>query len=329
MERQKNYLRHVIENKNILPIEQEFLKSIVDRIESDKNCKVTKVKKHLSECLYDSYILAINQKPYILNVNMSPELPNFWRELCSYNFTFHPNIFAHSLEGDEFKFICYEFPPDGVLASDISKSFLDPKLKIEKKFIKNFNEMHKVKIRDDDQTLEVCEAFTPSEHIFTLKTFPVAELFYDCRKLFKLTYKPNPDHCGICHFDLNLENVIYTQGEFKFINFEYAANANIYLDIFLAKENLNISENYFDNFLILSGIDKNTLFSYYDTANLFCFCYFNSKIVSEYLTFGTKNFLKLERYIKKSQSLYSKVSDKLLVSKNLDKSIKQFYNAWK
>ena len=97
---------------------------------------------------------------------------------------------------------------------------------------------------------------------------------------FKSEYKYNPDDIRLCHFDLDVKNIIYTGSDFKLINFEYAANANIYIDLLLAKETLNASDYTFDAFLSAYDISKAKLKPYYEASDLFIFAYLNSKIIS-------------------------------------------------
>ena len=148
------------------------------------------------------------------------------------NFNFHPKIICYSGKEDEFKFICFEVPK-GVFASDISNYILSPKLNLAKTFISDFSSIHSVKLGGEDKTVEVFNSFLPKETMMIYKTYPIVELFSTAKNSFKSLYNSNLSHCGLCHFDVSPENIIYTGSEFKFINFEYAANANIYLDLSL------------------------------------------------------------------------------------------------
>jgi hypothetical protein len=126
-----------------------------------------------------------------------------------------------------------------------------------------------------------------------------------------------------------VSNIIFSKDEFKFINFEYAANANKYIELWLAKEVLNCSDADFDNFIFIYEADKNKLISVKELSELFIFAYMNSKIVSEFMTFGVTNPTKLSTYINKSQKLYYKIKDKLFLHETLDKSIQDFYLLWR
>jgi hypothetical protein len=71
------------------------------------------------------------------------------------------------------------------------------------------------------------------------------------------------------------------------------------------------------------------LYQYKEQSRLFNFAYFNSKIISEYITFGIKNPSKLKYWINQSEACYEDISNKLFVSKTLDKLIRDFYYLWK
>lgn len=305
-----------------------MLSVVCSRLQSTTGLQISRKEKLESSPLFDSYIIVANRELFILKINLSPDLPNFWKELATHNFDFHPQIVACSDDKDEFKFMCYQMPK-GIFASDISKYLLSPKLRLESKFAKTLKKVHSTKIGGEDQTVETFESFLPKETMIVSKTFPLAEIFASAKIVFKSLYKSNPQDCGLCHFDLDAKNIVYTGDDFKLLNFEYAANANIYLDLLLAKETLNASDYSFDNFLSFYNVSKQNFRPYYEASDLFIFAYLNSKIVSEYMTFGVSDAPKLKLFINKSANYYEKVADKLLISKTLDKRIKTFYHLWK
>ena len=328
MEKQRNHLQFAKTDKTLLPIEEEFLLSVKNKIESQTGEKILKWEKYYTHPIYDCFLINVNNRPLLTKVNLSPDLPNFWKELWDNKFEFHPNIICHSDESDEFQFICFEVPK-GIFFSDISNYPLNKKLDIQKHFVSTIDSMHKIKLLNTDNTLSTFDSMLPRESMSVFKTYPVVSLFASAKILFKKIYKPNIDHCGLCHFDLALENIIYTGSDIKLINFEYAANANIYLDIWLAKETLNCSDLVFDNITELMSKDtKKVLYEYKDTAELFNFGYFNSKILAEYMTFGLRNPVKLKFWINKSEICYLKIQDKLFVDKSIDKLIRDFYYLW-
>lgn len=329
MERQRNQLQFVKDDKTLLPIEDEFLSLVKVSLEQKIGGKISKLIKYYVHPLYDCYLLVVDGNPFFLKVNLSPETPNFWKELSESSFAFHPKVVSYSSSEDEFKYICFEVPK-GKFFSDVSNFPLSPKLDLYKDFANSLNEMHSIKLNQIDSTVNVFESFLPRESMMVFKTYPVVDLFAAAKMFFKQTYKPNTDHCGLCHFDLSLDNIIHTTNDIKFINFEYAANANIYLDIWLAKQNLNCSDQVFDSFTELLPKHKvANLYKYKEISALFNFAYFNSKIISEYITFGVKNHSKLKDWINKSETCYLSVSNKLFVSKPLDKLIRDFYYLWK
>jgi thiamine kinase-like enzyme len=327
MEQKKNFLQHTVQDNTLLPIEREMLESIKRKVEADIGSKILKYEKHLTHPLYDAYVFSSNEKPFYLKVSLSPFVPNFWKEICENNFDFHPKVVSYKL-GEDFDFICYEIPK-GIFGSDISKHILHPNLGLEKIFAQSIKKLHESNYSNTDSTIEIFDSFLPIESGMINSTFPVAQLFYLCKNLFKQIYKSSLEDCGICHFDLNPENLILTKNEFKFVNFEYAANANIYIDIWLTKELLNCSEEVFQNFVFHYGIDNTKLLAQKESADLFIFSYFNSKIISEYMTFGVANHIKLRTYINKSDEFYQKLKNKLFLHETLDKSIQDFYLLWR
>jgi len=160
-------------------------------------------------------------------------------------------------------------------------------------------------------------------------TFPLAQLVGTMRSVFKGLYKSDLQDCGLAHFDICPENVIQSNKEFKFLNFEYAGNANIYIDIWMMQQTMNASDQNFLNFIDHYELNKTKLHSYREAADLFSFAYFNSKIIAEYMTFGVRNHIKLRYWINKSEACYSPVAHKLFIEKKLDNKIRQFYNLWK
>jgi len=329
MERQRNLLQSVKNEVDILPIEEEFLYSTKKVIEKKLGHAIRLCKKHEVHPIYDCYLIAGNDKPFLLKVNLSPESPNSWDMLSKNNYDFHPEVICSSGESGEFKFICFEVPK-GMFLSDISNYPLSPKLKLQNIFLRDFKRMHSVKTKDEDETIKVFDSFLPREAMMVAKRYPVAQLFSTAKMVFKQMYKSDIQDCGLCHFDLSPENIIYTGTDIKFINFEYSANANIYLDTLLAKETLNCSDKTFEDLCELLPKDmRDKLFFNKDVSDLFNFAYFNSKITSEYITFGLRNPSKLKYWINKSEYFYNKIFDKLFVGKELDKLIRDFYYLWK
>lgn len=329
MERQRNFLQYVVSDKKLLPIEEELLSFVKDRIKNLTNLTIDHIYKQYSSPLYDCFLAIVGKKSFYLKVNLSPDLPNSWDWLSAKDFEFHPKITCASLPEDEFKFIFFEIPK-GIFAEDISNSILSPKLNLTKIFTNCLNRMHSVKISETDDTRKIYESFLPAESIRIYSKYPVVDAFSTLKFAFNNIYKSNLDHCGLCHFDLSLENVIYTGSDFKFINFEYSGNANKYLDIWLVKSLLNCSDQTFSYFL--EGLDQNevqNIMSYKTASYYFNFAYFNSKIIAEYMTFGLRDPVKLRRWINQSSIFYPKISDKLYIEKDIDKSIKNFYYLWK
>ena len=328
MENQKNHVQVLYQNKTLLPIEEEMLRCVTDILEKKLKFHIENIQKEYSYPLYDYFLFSHQNKPYGLKVNLSPDLPNFWSELSINNFNFHPKIVGVSEDEDDFKFICYELPK-GVFLSDISNYPLDPKLKLNKIFSKSLKDLHSTKISEVDKTLDIFNSFLPIEASRIYRNFPLSELFSTCKILFKNFYESNPQDCGLCHFDLAPQNIILSGESFKFINFEYAGNANFYLDLWLVKNILNVSDENFYKFFENYEVDLEKLNKYKELSHIFCFAYFNSKIVSEYITFGVRDPINLKIWINKSRENYEKIVHKLFIEKTLDKSIRDFYNLWK
>jgi hypothetical protein len=329
MQKQRDYLQSVKNEVDILPIEQEFLSSTKKVIENKLGHEICFRKKYEVHPIYDCYLISGNDRPFLLKVNLSPDLPNSWDLLSKNNYNFHPKVICSSSDSDEFNFICFEVPK-GMFLSDISNYPLSPKLKLQNTFLRDLKQMHSVKIKDEDETVKVFDCFLPRELMMIAKKYPVVQLFSAIKMLFKKIYKPEVQDCGLCHFDLAPENIIYTGTDIKFINFEYSANANIYLDILLAKETLNCSNQTFEELCALLPKDyRDKLLLNKEASNLFNFAYLNSKITSEYITFGLRNPPKLKSWINKSEYYYNKIFDELFVEKQLDKVIRDFYYLWK
>lgn len=328
MEKQKNYVQHIIKNNDILPIEGEMVSIIINQIESQIGSKIDNIEKRSTESLFDSFYAISGKTAYLIKVNLSPDLPNFWDELVSHNFPFHPKIVCSSSKNDDYKFFCFELPK-GVFLSEVSEYPLSQRLNLVGSFVKDLKKIHGTKISDRDATVDIFNSFCPIEASMICEDFPLSQLLGTARNFFKIIYKSNPDDCGLCHFDLCPENIIYSNKEFKFINFEYAAHANIYIDLWLAKETMNTSEQAFKQFIDLYSIDKSKFHAYREAADLFCFAYFNSKIIAEYMTFGVRDPIKLRYWINKSSIFYNILAHSFFVGKVLDKNIRDFYNLWK
>jgi hypothetical protein len=328
MEKQKNYLQFARNEKTLLPIEEEFLASVRAKIEEQLGSKILRWEKYYVHALYDCYLIVVDDRPFLLKINLSPDSPNFWRELCSNNFDFHPKIICRSDETDEFQFICFEVPK-GIFFSDLSNYPLNRKFNIQKTFLSTLDKMHELKINDNDETVKTFESFLPRESMSIYKTYPLVAIFPSAKITFKKIYIPQINDCGLCHFDLCHQNIIYTGDDIKLINFEYAANANIYLDLWLAKETLNCSDSTFEE--VVQSLPKSkieALYRYKDASLIFNFGYFNSKILSEYITFGLRDPIKLKQWINKSEFFYTKIQGKIFVEKALDKLIRDFYYLW-
>jgi len=328
MENQKNFVRHAIQNNDILPIEGQMLDSIKHLIKLKLGTDVVDLEKKSSEVLYDCYFAISGKKPLMIKLNLSPELPNFWKELIENNFYFHPKIICHSEEDDISKFFCFELP-QGIFLSDVSNYPLSQKFNFINSFARDLKKIHQTKIKNEDDTIKIFNGMCPFEASMIYDPFPVSRLIGSLRSLFKDIYQSNLHDCGLCHFDICPENIIYSNKEFKFLNFEYAGNANIYIDIWTARETLNVSDQSFSAFINSYGLDKTKLHSYRQASDLFIFAYFNSKIIAEYMTFGVRDHIKLRRWINKSEVYYYKVANKLFVENKLDNAIRQFYNLWK
>jgi hypothetical protein len=329
MEKQRNHLQFVRAEKTLLPIEEEFLASVKKKIESQLGSAISKWEKYYTHPIYDCFLMIVNDRPLLTKVNLSPDAPNFWKELCVNNFSFHPKIVCYSDDFDEFQFICFEVPK-GIFFSDLSNYPLSRKFNIQKTFLSTLDSMHSFKINENDETIKTVESFLPREAMSIYKTYPVVALFPAVKLAFKKIYTPQINDCGVCHFDLCHQNIIYTGDDIKLINFEYAANANTYLDIWLAKETLNCSDTTFDEVVgYLKKPQVETLYRHKDASLIFNFAYFNSKILSEYITFGLRDPVKLKIWINKSEFFYTKIQNKLFIEKSLDKLIRDFYYLWK
>lgn len=328
MEKQRNHLQFVKTDKTLLPIEEEFLLSVKNKIESQIGEKILKWEKYYTHPIYDCFLINVNNRPLLTKVNLSPDLPNFWKELWDNKFDFHPSIVCHSDELDEFQFMCFEVPK-GIFFSDLSNFPLSRKLNIQKTFLSTVEKMHQIKLDNKDNTIATIESFLPRESMSIYKTYPIVALFPEIKLAFKKIYQPRIEHCGLCHFDLCHENIIYTGSDIKLINFEYSSNSNTFLDIWLTKEILNCSDSVFEDITNSFSNEKaNALYANKEAALFFNFAYFNSKIISEYITFGLRNPLKLKLWINKSEDIYSQISSKLFVQKPLDKLIRDFYYLW-
>jgi thiamine kinase-like enzyme len=328
MENQKNFVQHVIQNNDILPIERELIDDIKRSIELKLGAEISSIEKYSTEVLYDCYMAISGSLPLMIKVNLSPDTPNFWKELVENNFSFHPKIICASQKEDINKFICFELPK-GIFLSDVSNYPLNSKFNFINFFARDIKKIHQLKLKNEDDTLQVFNGMCPFEASMIYDPFPIAQLIGSLRTLFKKNYQSNIDDCGLCHFDLCPENIIFSNKEFKFLNFEYAANANIYIDIWAAREALNVSDQSFLNFINTYEVNKTKLHSYRQAADMFVFAYFNSKIIAEYMTFGVRNHIKLKHWINKSETYYYKIAHKLFIEKKLDNTIRQFYNLWK
>lgn len=326
MEKRRNFLQHTVSSTTLLPVEQEMLDSVCEKIEASAQCSILKKTRIASEVLYDRYDLSSEDRSYVLKINLSPETPNFWREICENQFSFHPKIVASSFDGD-FTFYCYE-KTKAFSASALTEFLLSKQLGLQHKIAEIVNETHATKLSEQDQTLEVFWSMLPIEATASVSSFPLAHLFPQCKQMFTKSYKPTTD-TGLCHFDISPRNLLYDNSDFKLINFEYAANANVYINTLLLKETLNASDDSFNELLSFIRIDKTKLLKHIDDAEIFAFCYFNSKIIAEYLTFGIRNVQLLKYWVGKSESIYRKIKHRFFLQKAIDKSIDTFYDAWR
>ena len=327
MENQRNFVQQAVKNNDILPIEREMIDFVASEIENATG-KKTKIKEKIStEVFYDSYSALSEKDRLIVKINLSPELPNFWRELCDTSFSFHPKIVCSSKESD-YKFICFE-EPSGCLLSDISSRPLNLKLNFIQGFTTVLKSLHQTKVRDSDNTIKAFDAFCPMEASMISRTFPLTNFLGTLKIIFRQHYKESLEDCGLCHFDLSPQNVSYSGKDFKFLNFEYADFGNIYIDFWLLKETMNISDQAFLHLLDLYGVNKNKIYAYKESSELFIFSYFNSKIIAEYMTFGVRDPIKLKYWINKSEIFYEKIKAKLFFEKKLDNAVREFYYLWK
>ena len=326
MEKRRNFLQHTVSSTTLLPVEQEMLDSVCEKIEAKLEAPISNKTRTASEVLYDRYDLTSGKDSYVLKVNLSPDTPNFWRELCENRFSFHPEIVASSFDGD-FTFYCYKTTKT-FSASSLTEFLLSKQLGLQHKIAEVLNETHAIKLSDVDQTTEVFRSMLPIEAGASVSSFPLAHLFPQCKQMFAKLYKPTTD-LGLCHFDVSPRNLLYNNSDFKLINFEYAGNANVYINTLLVKETLNGSDESFNDLLSNMTIDKAKLVKYLDAAEIFTFCYFNSKILAEYLTFGTRNEQLLRYWVQKSEAIYKNIKQKFFLQKPIDKSIDAFYDAWR
>jgi len=326
MEKRRNFLRHTVSSTTLLPVEQEMLDSVCEKIEAKLEAPISRKTRTASEVLYDRYDLTCGKDSYVLKVNLSPDTPNFWRELRENHFSFHPEIVASSFD-DDFTFYCYKTTKT-FSASSLTEFLLSKRLGLQHKIAEVLNETHAIKLSDVDQTTEVFRSMLPIEAGASVSSFPLAHLFPQCKQIFAKLYKPTTD-LGLCHFDVSPRNLLYNNSDFKLINFEYAANANVYINTLLVKETLNGSDESFNDLLSDMTIDKTKLVKYLDAAEIFTFCYFNSKILAEYLTFGTRNEQLLRYWVQKSEAIYKNIKQKFFLQKPIDKSIDAFYDAWR
>lgn len=327
MASQKNFIQQAIKNNDILPIERDIIDFIASQIQSSTGKKSKITKKLSTEVLYDTYAAVAEKDNLIVKINLSPELPNFWRELCSNYFSFHPKIICYSEESD-YKFICFEEPLGSVL-SDISSRPLSLKLNLIKDFTAALKNLHETRIKECDNTVKTFNSFCPMEASMISRTFPLTNFLGTLKIIFKQHYKESPEDCGLCHFDLSPQNAFVYGKDFKFLNFEYADYGNIYIDLWLLKETMNVSDQAFFHMLDLYGVNKNKLHSYKQASELFIFAYFNSKIIAEYMTFGVRDPIKLKYWINKSEIFYEKIKAKLFFEKELDNAVREFYYLWK
>ena len=89
MEKQRNYLQSVKNEVDILPIEEEFLSSTKRIIENKVGHEIRLCKKYEVHPIYDCYLIAGNDRPFLLKVNLSPDTPNSWDLLSKNNYDFH------------------------------------------------------------------------------------------------------------------------------------------------------------------------------------------------------------------------------------------------
>ena len=68
MERQKNVLQSVKNEVDILPIEEEFLSSTKRIIENKLGHEIRLCKKYEVHPIYDSYLIAGNDRPFLLKI---------------------------------------------------------------------------------------------------------------------------------------------------------------------------------------------------------------------------------------------------------------------
>lgn len=330
MEKQKNYLQHTVSNATLLPIEQEMLDFVCGQIQSSLGSTINEKFRSSSEVHYDQYSLRSGKDSFDLKVNLSPDTPNFWDELASNKFSFHPEIVSSNLTGD-YIFYCYKASKLST-ASNLTEYLLSKHLGIQHQIGELINRLHAIKLNRTDYTVSVLNSFLPTQALASVSIFPLAHLFPQCRNVFLKLYTPTED-VGICHFDITPKNIVVDNSkpnkELKLINFEYAANANIHIDSLLCKYTLNASDQSFNDLVSHLQLDKATLIKYIDAAEVFAFCYFNSKILAEYLTFGERNRPMLKYWAAKSEEIYNKIKFRFFLQKPIDNSIQDFYNAWK
>ena len=202
---------------------------------------------------YDCYKVIANDKSYFVKYSLDSSYKGFENEsfiLNTNEFAWQPTIIAHGTLkfGDQIAYSVTSFEYAETM-NETGRSILTEFLP---EFIENyFSLQNKNLSRDNINSFlsrvlsecsianlpdEVVEVFKSKNQIDTINKI-TGEIKNDINNFYKPLIL---DKKELCHGNLNLENILFRDGNFKFVNFTKCFTSNLYLDVASIVINFNL-----------------------------------------------------------------------------------------
>ncbi len=236
-------------NLNEIKEKDAFLSDFLKDFNFNKNTSI--VERNMS---YTCYMFEFNQTIYEIKVGNKDDALFLSKEnkllkrVAKKNFTFEPIGYS---EGD---FYCYllTLHQHGIPISNIGIDKITDQLDVFAKYLSNFHNSFEYKQNQRKQFEEDFFAYGNFEYIMG------KDLYYKCLrdkkiqtlisalKNIKENYIMHSDfpenETTLCHLNLNLKNILYRSGNYRFINFTNSYNLNPMWDLAFFCINYNFHE---------------------------------------------------------------------------------------
>ena len=271
-------LKHLFKDKTFIFDGDEGASNdfeVVDEI--IKFCKlgeISSVEFISANANYDCYKVLTNDQSYFVKYSLDSSYKGFENESSILNtseFAWQPTIIAHGTLkfGDQIAYSVTSFE----YAETINKSGRSVLVEFLPEFIENYFSLQNKNLSRDNinsflsRVLSECSiANLPDEVVEVFKNKNQIEIINNITSEIKSDinnfYRPLIlEKKELCHGNLNLENVLFRDGSFKFVNFTKCFTSNLYLDVASIVINFNL-DSATEKLLVKS-------FSDYQDANLY------------------------------------------------------------